>query len=487
MKNLTGVVSEEIKKWISQRNYIFFSHQHFDANEAAHFFEEEYQKRAASLKSRSNSSQIKAIETSLKQKGYSAAEAANIAGALEQGTIMEDSLTMMGQALDSMIQQYYHSGGEDVESYLNAITTQKTSYNNLLANGAANPQSLNDFFNFILDGLRLLGQVDADILDAFTDIGQKLSANGKQFIFIPNDTSVVKTVSQQDIQRCQDIIGYLDKAAQILAKNGSVSERSFSGTLTNIFSATIGEQLAQLIITEAVEQADEAVMSALLKDKNITISKDSSYISSGKAKTIRDNITSKPDLINNAGFSMKVTANGSVYNIELMSNLSVKTHSVTNKNIKIVDKTPFGKLYPGLGNEEGYYAYNIMAHRKSPGYETAYSNLRANTAASFLDEWLTGSGDSLDIGGLDKVQFLMINGRIYSTSEIIALICDKFMARQKPISMSIEGRDSAINKWQGDGADVEQARLRSDLTREAINAFVISAHFNSNMLKSIIP
>lgn len=487
MNNLSGVVSEEVKKWINDRNYIFFSHQHFDANEAANYFETEYQKRAADLRSRSKSSQVKAIEDSLKQKGYTAAEAANIAGALEHGTIMEDSLSAMGQALDSMVQHYYHSGGEDVESYLNSITTQKSSYNSLLANGAASPQALNDFFNFILQGLRILGQVDADILDAFTQIGQKLSANGKQFIFIPHDNSVVKTVSWQDTKRCQEVISYLEKAAQILARNGSVSERSFSGTLTNIFSATIGEQLAQLILTEAITQADEAVMSALLKDKNISINKNSLYTSSGKAKTVRDSITSKPDLINNAGFSMRVTANGSLYNIELISNLSVKTHSVTNKNIKIVDKTPFGKHYPGLGNDEGYYAYNVMAHRKSPGYETAYTNLRAHIAATFLDGWLTGSGDALDIGGLDKVQFLMINGRIYAVSEIISLICDRMMARQKPISMSIEGRDSAINKWQGDGANAEQARLRSEATREAINALVISAHFNSNMLKSIIP
>ena len=132
MNNLSGVVSEEVKKWINDRNYIFFSHQHFDANEAANYFETEYQKRAADLRSRSKSSQVKAIEDSLKQKGYAAAEAANIAGALEHGTIMEDSLSAMGQALDSMVQHYYHSGGEDVESYLNSITTQKSSYNSFI-------------------------------------------------------------------------------------------------------------------------------------------------------------------------------------------------------------------------------------------------------------------------------------------------------------------------------------------------------------------
>lgn len=487
MKNITGVVNEEVLKWIKERNYIFFSHQHFDANVAAQYFEEAYQKKVASLKARGNNSQIEAIKASLKQQGYSAAETLNIAGALQYGSLMEDTLTSIGEVLDNLVQQYYHSGGEDIQTYLNSIATKKSSYNALLANGAASPEAINEFFNFLLQGLRLLGEVDADILNAFTDIGQKLSANGKQFIFIPNDTTAVKTASAKDVQRCKDIVGYLEKSAKILAANGFVSEKSFSGTLTNIFSATIGEQLAQLIITKAVEQADELIVNELLKDKHITINKNGIYSPSGKAQTIESGITSKPDLINSAGFKMRVTANGSVYNIELMSNMSVKTHSISNKNIKMVDKTPFGKYYPGMGTDEGYYAYNVMAHRKSPGYQTAYANLRSHIAASFLDGWLSGSGETLDIGGIDKVQFLMINGRIYSVSEIISLICDKMMARQKPVSMSIEGRDSAINVWQGKGANAEEAKLRSDASREAINALVISAHFNSNMLKTIIP
>ena len=459
MNNITGVVNEEILKWIKARNYIFFSHQHFDANVASAYFEEAYQKKAATIKARSNNSQVAAIKQSLEQWGYNAAEALNIAGALEHGTLMDDALTSMGHILDNLVQQYYHSGGEDVQSYLNQIATKKSSYNSLLANGAATPEALNEFFNFLLQGLHLLGQVDKDILDAFT----------------------------KDVQRCKEVISYLEKSAKALAANGFVSEKSFSGTLTNIFSATIGEQLAQLIITKAVEQADELIVNELLKDKHITINKSGAYSPSGKAQTIESGITSKPDLINSAGFKMRVTANGSVYNIELMSNLSVKTHSISNKNIKMVDKTPFGKYYPGMGTDEGYYAYNVMAHRKSPGYQTAYTNLRSHIAASFLDGWLSGSGETLDIGGIDKVQFLMINGRIYSVSEIISLICDKMMARQKPVSMSIEGRDSAINVWQGKGANAKEAKLRSDASREAINALVISAHFNSNMLKTIIP
>lgn len=487
MNNITGVVNEEILKWIKARNYIFFSHQHFDANVASAYFEEAYQKKAATIKARSNNSQVAAIKQSLEQQGYSAAEALNIAGALEYGTLMDDALTSMGHILDNLVQQYYHSGGEDVQSYLNSIATKKSSYNSLLANGAATPEALNEFFNFLLQGLHLLGQVDKDILDAFTNIGQKLSINGKKFIFIPHDNTVVKTASTKDVQRCKEVISYLEKSAKALAANGFVSEKSFSGTLTNIFSATIGEQLAQLIITKAVEQADELIVNELLKDKHITINKSGAYSPSGKAQTIESGITSKPDLINSAGFKMRVTANGSVYNIELMSNLSVKTHSISNKNIKMVDKTPFGKYYPGMGTDEGYYAYNVMAHRKSPGYQTAYTNLRSHIAASFLDGWLSGSGETLDIGGIDKVQFLMINGRIYSVSEIISLICDKMMARQKPVSMSIEGRDSAINVWQGKGANAKEAKLRSDASREAINALVISAHFNSNMLKTIIP
>ena len=55
---------------------------------------------------------------------------------------------------------------------------------------------------------------------------------------------------------------------------------------------------------------------------------------------------------------MKVTsAGGNTYNIDLMSNFSVKTYSKGNANIKIVDNTPFGNFYQ-MGNTAGYYAYN---------------------------------------------------------------------------------------------------------------------------------
>lgn len=492
-------VSKEVQKWIRKRDYIFFNNEHFiengDLSKATAYFKNQFNQAKKKMKTNAKASQLSAIQKNLQQQGYKDAEILEIVAGLEQGTILEDTINLIGQSLDTMVQNYYNSSGSTVEEYLNSIQSSKSSYNNLLAQGPANPETLNQFFNFILQGLRLLGEVDSEIFDAFTQIGQRLSANGKSFIFKYNGEQSVKPVSQQDIQRCQTIVSYLDKAANILETSGSVSARSFSGTLTNIFSKTIGEELAKFIIESSIKQADDTIINTLLS-KGLTLDKGSQFALVGD-KSTSNSITSKSDIINTGGFQMKVTsAGGNTYNIDLMSNFSVKTYSKGNANIKIVDNTPFGNFYQ-MGNTAGYYAYNIMAHRKSgSGYSNAYELLRQTISASFLDDWLSGTGGQYtDINGIDKVQFLMINGRIYSISDIVSLICDKMMAQNaggyKPVTMSIQGRDSAINKWvsdsqNGNRANPTLAKVRSDASKEVINNLVISAHFNSNILKTYV-
>jgi hypothetical protein len=55
----------------------------------------------------------------------------------------------------------------------------------------------------------------------------------------------------------------------------------------------------------------------------------------------------------------------------------------------------------------------------------AYRNVRAATAASFFNDWISGSGGIISgSGSLDSVQYLMVNGTLYSINTILAKICE---------------------------------------------------------------
>lgn len=473
--------------------YVFFTNQHFinkgDLDASTAYFARKYEEDKSSLKGRAAASQLDALKSQLETKGYDAAQVLDIAGGLANGKLLDQAIVQLGDTLDTIVQDFYNNSpdGQDLQSYLNAISTQKSSCASLLENGPTSSAKLKQFFNFILQGLNLMGQIDPDILNGFTQLGKKLSIDGEAFTFrgSNNLTNRVKTATEADKERARQIIDYLSKAANILKTQGSVSRQSFMGTLNNIFSTVIGESIAKTILEKSLEQADEVVINQLLSVPGMQLTGDTSFKQTGNLST--DLGGAKTDLLNTSAFSMRVTGgSGNVYTIELMSNFSVKTYSAQNTNIKIVDRTPLGDSLAKMDNEGRYYAYNIFAHRKSGGgWTTAYQELRSSLAATYLDQWMTGSGTKIaGTSGIDKVQYLMINGKIYSIPEVISRIVDKGMMQDRTLSMSISGRDSSINKWQsGKDSNLELAKKRSELTREAINNLVITMHFNSNILK----
>ena len=122
------------------------------------------------------------------------------------------------------------------------------------------------------------------------------------------------------------------------------------------------------------------------------------------------------------------------------------------------------------------------------GIAEGYKLLRANIAASFFSEWLTGSGKNIK-GNIDKAQFLMINGKVYSVMSIINNICDAMMKGHNTavgISISgIEGLKASNSKWlpnEGAPNSTAYAILRSEMVNVALNAVTISATFNSKYL-----
>lgn len=479
---------------INVSDYVdYYIHYHYGRAQnlipdAINTFNQKYSESINNLSSDMMQRQVDAIIKTMQAQGQDVSNSLEIAMALQNSNLLETTLDNIAEQLNRGIEKYQNEIGFD--NYENIV---RGAYNlsGMLENNG-NLQNIQQFFNYLHDGLRLLGnegQVDLETLVALTNIGQRLSNN-------PNfslDWGDIMAISSSQVTVARRIADYLEKAAQKFeSSGGTLSAASFRGTISNIFNTAIGEPLSRLFVAKGLEYvaniADQSVDNIMIGGSQGKLKWDSgSQPSLSGTRTTEVGGTSKVDIINDDVFSLSTQVNGQNITIEIGTNMSVKWHSSKKRRIQIVSNTTLGSLYNE--SRERTLAYNIIAHRKSTSaFNQAYRIVRAGTAASFFNNWLSGSGSQiLGTSSIDRAQFLMINGRVYSVVRIVNNICediDRNQGNNSAFRMDIEGIDSSINRWWGTAgvSNIIEAQKRSNYVNGVLSKLTVGCTLNSNIL-----
>ena len=373
------------------------------------------------------------------------------------------------------------------------IVDSAYSYKGVLEAGAS--QDIGGFFELIQKGLLMINNApDKDQLYQLSILQQVFEGNA--------GTPELELVQPQGLSIAAQIIRYLKNAAERFTQgNGKLTARSFSSTIANIFSRTLGEEMAKIMIQNALEsiqqQADQAVDKAMMQINGSNLGGKLSWAKgspqsseTGTLKTENSKRTAKVDVVSNGLFRLTVNINGKDTIIEIATNASVKWQTKKKKQIHIVSNFPLSRFLDKQDANVQHWDYNILAHRKSgKNFTEAYNSLRGHIAASFFNEWLTGTGEGLinpsgQLQGIDRAQFLMYNGKIYAVSTIINNLVEESMSKYAAVSGFTVKESTNINKWlvgQGDD-NWDMANYRSGVVRDVINALTVSANFNTSLL-----
>lgn len=447
-----------------------------------------------------SAAQAQALIAQMNQDTTAARSSVQIIKALSEGPLMEETLDNIAAAMNNLLMEKY-SSVIDGGSYEDAVTNISRQYNSMLLNGPVDDAS--KFFDYIKQVLDLVNATPSK-----SEL-RALSALQKVFEGKAAYNDVVSLVSLDTIGIASKVIEYLSTAAENLSTDGSVSTQSFASTIANIFSRAIGEPLAEQmmknVLFEISNNADQA-FDSLIASSGGKLTWDKGTIpttkQSGTAVGAQSGRTAKVDIISNGLFNLGVTLqNGTTATIEIATNASIKWQSAKSRTIHIVNKTPLRTFLENEPPNGQQYAYNVIVHRLSGGrkgeFYQAYNAIRSTIAASFFNEWISGSGEQLvskgsPIGSLDRAQFLMYNGKVYSIVSIVNKICANTL---KGLSTEIRGFSISDSKVKNsfvaadgkpEGApDIKAANVRSRMVRDVINTLTISASLNSNILKSL--
>lgn len=505
-------IRDYTERWLN--DYIVYHSGHFadeygDLDRAGLYFDLKYKQAIDNMVEDSTVGQMQALQATMKSQGKRAAVGLDVLDKLQNGGLLEQTMDEIADALNDAIERYYSSGAVNTENYEDIIKQAK-KFNSALSKGYMSQQKMNEFFDLLLKGIEQAGKIDLELLDGLTDIGKTLTGNSSFQIDQSWRKRGVKTLTKQDADMCQKVLEYLTHAAdrfteaqyttttgKNVSKNANTLDaQSFSSTINNIFSTVIGEQLSRTILAKglqiAINDADSKIVELMQRQGNGRVTLGRGKWTQGGSRHDENNRVSKVDIFNQRAFELTVEENGRQYNIEIGANTSVKWYKGLShdSSIHLVAGSPLGSYFKS-GTPERYLAYNVIAHRWSPGeFHDVYRSLRASTAATFFNEWMTGTGGNI-VGSrmyVNKVQFLMINGKIYSVMRIVRNICDDLAKRESwtesanmPFNMSVPRKD--VNKWQGDsGPNVPDAMIRSKLVNEVMNKIGVTASLNANTL-----
>ncbi len=486
-------VGEKVDSYI---HYKTANAQQFINPEVYQYFINQRNKALAEARSTASADQLNAMIIKMDGQTLDAENSMSIIKALSQdnGGLLESTLDKIAQAMNEGIEKTFAN-----LDYAKTITDVHRDFDaSLSGKGGMGQAAAEKFFDEIKKALQLIVSKDSIPIDQFRALQQIFSDGTGD---IPSDE--LTAVSPEDVKIVSSIVGSLSKAASALKSAGGqgLSTDSFRGTITAIFHNVIGEQLAKQFVVAGVEEAnrqvDEKIIVGLTKlPGTVKIEK------SGADRT-NQNRTAKVDILTNNLFQLSTSFNGRQIDIELGANVSVKWGKKKARKVQIVNSTPLGPFIKQMDNQQA--VYNIIAHRYSSNYlmgsrsssapkarggsfYSAYQAIKANVAGSFFLDWLTGSGTALDFG-VDKVQFLMYNGKVYSVFRVIKAICDTIANdHRKTINVDIKGVDKIKNTWvpkkDSDKDNWDAARERSDRVREVINSLTVSGYFNASVMTS---
>lgn len=497
-------IKDYTERWLN--DYIVYHYGHFatdygDLSKADAYFTQKFKDAMDDLNETALTDQMDAIQNNMKSLAPEAAQALNLYNSVSDGTALESAMEQIANAVNEGVSLAYNNNSVNPSNY-EQILQSAESYKGMLSNGTPGVAQVNEFFNLILEAMTMAGKIDTSFLTGLTNIGQELVGENATFSLDPQwSNRTVKTVTKRDLEACTKVLQYLQNAltrfneasyqsggVTINKQKGTLSAASFGGTIANIFNRQIGERLSRTILAKGI--------SAAMKDPNSQLQQ---LVQSGELKlgtgrfTLggdrRDvaNRSSKVDIFNQNAFQLSLVENGQTYEIQIGMNTSVKWYGGLKQNaqIHLIAGSPLGSYFQS-GTEEHYLAYNVIAHRASPGdYAKVFRTVKAATAATFFNQWISGTGASIrkSTAYINKVQYLMVNGKIYSVMRIIRNICNEIARTNNwnsAFNMSIERKDS--NKWIGQGPDKELAMKRSQLVNGVMDKLTIGATLNSNIL-----
>lgn len=438
--------------------------------------------------------QMNAMLAQMQQQTPAASDVYKIIHNLTQGQLLEQTLQSIADSMNASIEREYG------KEYNNTVNNIQSTYNKALTNGSMEVNQAKNFFEEIQKALSLIGENFNDSeLQSFQSLQQVFSGQ-KEW------TKELVPVSKKSTTVAAQIIKYLNNAAESWSKEKKLSSQSFASTITQIFSTAIGEELSRQMIQTALwdieNQSDDIIIDTLT---NIA-SKSNAIITASGKDFYKDKKgqkrTSKADLITGDVFQLSTVINGQNLTIEISANTSVKWQQKKSRSIHIVNGFPIQTAFEGVDANGQQVAYNVIAHRYSPNYPKgsttsrkgnfyqAYNKIRASVAGTFFTEWLTGSGNILNSRGIDKVQFLMYNGRIYSVMSIINKICKQLEEGKNPVGVEFRGLKNIDNSFIGENVtkenmDIYWANERSNAVRKAINALAITGSLNPNILEGL--
>lgn len=461
------------------------------------YFDAKRNETLAKMPEQAIEDQLNAALTKMDGQTASAQSVKKILDNLDQGSLLDETLELIAQKMNTSIETVYANAinGQD---YTSAVSTVQSKFNSSLSSGPMTKEAGLEFFDYIEKALNLIGEnMSSAQLSSFRALQQVFTGQASW-------SNELVAVSKDSVSIAADVLRYLNSAAEKLTTTGGVSKASFSSTISNIFSRAIGEELARQMVQTAlwdIEQEADRIMDGLVTSSGGKLKwagGQSDVRASGTNKTSQ-NRTAKVDLLTNNVFGLSTTVNGSNITIEVAANTSVKWQQKTSRAIHIVSRMPLASI---LGSESAngqHYAYNIIAHRLSPNgpngnFYQAYNSIRASVAGSFFTQWLTGSGNALtQAGGIDRAQFLMCNGRIYSVMSIIRKVCENTLkgVNADVRGFAVDGEKKVSNKFIqafiGDKwiQDATLANIRSEMVKNAINTLTISGSLNPNVLKGL--
>ncbi len=471
-------IRDYVDRWMNDYIVYHTSHlqQYGDIDRAGLYFNLKYQEQISKMNSGSMQAQAEVILRTMKARGQKIPEGLNLVDALANGNLLEFIFDLIAEEMNQGIEKYYNSIGFD---NFESITEEAI---NLASQGLSSKVQIDRFFELIMQGISQAASFDKELLVGLTDIGQRLSGNKSFNLDKWSKKTKAKRVSQEDINMCRTIVSTLSSAVDALQSSGVNGTQNFARIVAKIFTETIGDKAAKNLIKKSLEIITSTADSAF--DRATQTSNGAlTWLNRGRQNLGSSRGAKAVDIFNQRTFLLRAKESGLGIDIELGTNLNVAWNagSADSDDIHLIANATMGDFYKN-GTTERYLAYNMIAHsNQGTDFGEAYEAVKTSTAASFFNEYVLGGGAIISQRSmyLDKAQFLLINGRLYSVMHIIKNICEEAAQNNDIFRMDL---DFVQNRWIGSAPSIYDAMARSQLVNSVIDKMSIGINLNSNIL-----
>lgn len=482
-------ISESIRRVLNEE-YILYHMGHYNQivrDKADGYFSDVFTKSKNSTVNSVLDAQVQAIVKSMKTQGKQAVGAVELLNALGNGKLLEELLEDVAGALDVGIQSAWSSGKGDLFA---GVLKDAYSYADLFQGGNVDIARVQSFFDLVVQGIQIMtgGGVPQEVFTQLTDIGQQIV--GSNFSY----TGSVVSVTEKQLQVAKKALDYLATAARKLSSTGEVSVNSFRATIKNMFNTVLGEEVGRQMLESAMPNLDNEIVKISNKvfngNANVKLM-NTSFQTSGQNQLQGSTKTAKVDVLNNQALSLSLLINGTVTTIDLATNINVKWYKANDKGV--IPRVSLGQMQLGdllhspiFSTAARGMAYNVLAHSWADPVNMKY--LRSTLGASFIDQWISGSGGLTKAGNVDKAQFILINGKLYSIPTVIRMAMDAipYGVGKHPITVQFNEISKNQNRFEpmleGENDPWIAAERRSRLVQGLINNLAVSANLNINML-----